>query len=298
MDRQTLSELPALVAVARAKSFTKAAAQLSVSPSALSQTVRALEQRLGLRLLVRTTRSVSVTDAGQQLLESVAPLLEQIDAEVAQVKSLKDSPAGTIRITSVEHAADTVLWPVVKALAAQYPDISFEISADYGLKDIVAEGFHAGVRLGEQVAPGMIARRISPDLQMVVVASPDYLEQHGEPKHPSDLVKHRCVNLRLPTHGGQLPWLFRNKKKEMNVRVEGRLVFNTLAPILDAVRHHLGLAYTVGDTVEHELESGELTQVLSDWTPTVPGYHLYFPDRRHHPAAFQLLLDQLSAGLR
>lgn len=296
MDRQTLGELPAFVAVAHAKSFTKAAAQLSVSPSALSQTVRALEQRLGLRLLVRTTRSVSVTDAGQQLLESVAPLLEQMDAEVAQVRSLKDSPAGTIRITSVEHAAETVLWPAVRALAAQYPDISFEIRADYGLRDIVAEGFHAGVRLGEHVAPGMIARRIGPDLQMVVVATPDYLQQHGAPKHPSELVQHRCVNLRLPTHGGQLPWLFRKSNKEMNVRVEGRLIFNTLAPILDAARQHLGLAYTILDTVKGEIDSGALVQVLTDWTPTVPGYHLYFPDRRHHPAAFQLLLDQLSAG--
>lgn len=293
MDRSTAGDLLAFLAVARERSFTRAAAQLAVSPSALSHTIRGLESRLGLRLLTRTTRSVAPTEAGERLLSNVGPLFEDVDKELSALTALRARPAGKLRITSVEHAAETILWPAVRKLLARYPDIEVEISADYGLTDIVAQRFHAGVRLGEQVAPGMIATRIGPDMRVVVVGAPSYFKRHPPPQSPGDLVGHRCINLRLPTHGGLLPWHFRKGRRELNVKVEAQLVFNTLPAIVQAALDGFGLAYTVADSVRPHLERGRLVGVLQDWCPLIQGYHLYYPSRRHHAPAFGLLLDAL-----
>lgn len=293
MERSTLVDLPAFLAVARARSFTRAAAQLSVSPSALSHRITQLEARLGLRLLTRTTRSVAPTVAGERLLATLGPLFEDVEKEVAALTELRSKPAGRLRITTVEHVGDSILWPAIRKLLARYPEIEVEISADYSLTDIVAQRFDAGVRLGEQVAPGMIAMRISPDLRMVVVGSPAYLKRHAPPKTPRDLVQHRCINLRLPTHGGLLTWNFRKGRRELNVKVDAALIFNTLAPMIQAALDGFGLLYTVSDTVQAHIASGRLVPVLEDWSATVQGYHLYYPSRRHHSPAFALLLDAL-----
>lgn len=293
MDRATLGDLHAFLAVAQARSFTRAAARLGVSASALSHTLRGLESRLGLRLLERTTRSVAPTAAGEQLLARVGPLLEDVEKELSSLTELRAKPAGQIRITAVEHAADTILWPVVRKLLTRYPDIKVEISADYGLTDIVAQRFDAGVRLGEQVAPGMVARRISPDLRMAVAAAPSYFKHHPPPELPGDLVHHRCVNLRLPTHGGFLPWHFQKGRRDINVKVDAALVFNSMQPIVQAGLEGFGLIYTLSDYVRAHVARGRLITVLDDWCPTYQGYHLYYPSRRHHSQAFSLLLDAL-----
>lgn len=293
MDRATLGDLHAFLAVAQARSFTRAAARLGVSASALSHTLRGLESRLGLRLLERTTRSVAPTAAGEQLLARVGPLLEDVEKELSSLTELRSKPAGQIRITAVEHAADTILWPVVRKLLTRYPDIKVEISADYGLTDIVAQRFDAGVRLGEQVSPGMVARRISPDLRMTVVGAPSYFKHHPPPESPGDLVHHRCVNLRLPTHGGLLPWHFQKGKRDINVKVDAALVFNSMQPIVQAGLEGFGLVYTLSDYTRAHVARGRLIAVLDDWCPTYQGYHLYYPSRRHHSPAFSLLLDAL-----
>lgn len=293
MDRTTVGDLLAFLAVARERSFTRAAAQLSISPSALSHTVSGLESRLGLRLLTRTTRSVAPTATGERLLSGVGPLLDDVDKELVALTALRSKPAGKLRITTVEHVGETILWPAIRKLLARYPDIEVEISADYSLTDIVAQRFDAGVRLGEQVAPGMIAMRISPDLRMVVVGAPAYFKRNAPPKSPRELVQHRCINLRLPTHGGLLTWNFRKGQRELNVKVEAALIFNTLSPMIQAALDGFGLLYTVSDTVQSHIDSGQLVPVLEDWSATVPGYHLYYPSRRHHSPAFALLIDAL-----
>jgi DNA-binding transcriptional LysR family regulator len=298
MQRDEMADLTAFVAVAQEASFTKAAAKLGMSPSALSQIVARLEKRLGLRLLTRTTRSVAATEAGERLMQTLVPALEQLDANVAALSELRDKPAGTIRITSVEHAAKTVIWPVLKKLLPDYPDISVEITLDYGLVDIVAERFDAGVRLGEQVAKDMIAVRMTPDIQMAVVVAPDYLEKREGPAVPQDLVSHRCINLRLPTSGGLYVWAFQKRGREIKVRTEGPLVFNTIDLIIDAALEGFGLAYVPMDQVEKHLKSGRLVTVLADWTPKLSGYHLYYPSRRQHHPAFALLVDALRYPVR
>jgi DNA-binding transcriptional LysR family regulator len=229
MPRHELNDLLAFVAVARERSFTKAAAKLGVSQSALSHTVRGLEERLGLRLLTRTTRSVAPTQAGDRLYKSVGPRFAEIEAEVASLSELRDKPAGTVRITAGEHAANTVLWPALAKLLPSYPDIKVEITVDYGLTDIVAERYDAGVRLGERVAKDMIAVRIGPELRMAVVGSRSYFERRKRPQTPRDLTAHDCINLRLPTHGGLYTWEFEKNKREVNVHVDGQLVFNNIA---------------------------------------------------------------------
>jgi DNA-binding transcriptional LysR family regulator len=293
MPRETVDDLIAFLAVARERSFTRAAAQLGVSQSALSHTIRGLEERLGLRLLTRTTRSVAPTEAGERLLGAVGPRLDEIAAELAALSALRDKPAGAIRITAGEHSARAVLWPAVAKLLPEYPDIRIEIVVDQGLVDIVAERYDAGVRLGEQVAKDMIAVRIGPDVRMAVVGAPAYFAARGKPKTPHDLTEHNCINLRLPTYGGLYAWEFEKGGRELKVRVEGQLVVNTNELRLEAARAGLGLAYLLEAHVSEALERGELVRALADWCPPFPGYHLYYPSRRQPTPAFALLLEAL-----
>jgi DNA-binding transcriptional LysR family regulator len=272
MPRQNVNDLLAFLAVAKERSFTRAAAKLGVSQSALSHTVRGLEERLGLRLLSRTTRSVAPTEAGERLLHSVGPRFDEIDAE---------------------HGADSILWPALAKLLPQYPDIKVEIIIDYGLTDIVAERYDAGVRLGEQVAKDMIAVRIGPDMRMAVVGAPSYFARRSMPKKPQDLTAHDCINLRLPTYGGLYAWEFEKRGRELKVRVEGQLVFNNIALRLNAALAGCGLTYLPEDQVKTHLADGRLIRVLDDWCPPFSGYHLYYPSRRQPTPAFALLVDAL-----
>jgi DNA-binding transcriptional LysR family regulator len=293
MERGHLDDLVAFVAVAREESFTKAAAKLGVSQSALSHTMRALEARLGVRLLTRTTRSVAPTEAGERLLQSLAPRFEEIDAALATVSELREKPAGSIRITATEYAADTILLPKLSKLLRQYPDIKVEIAIDYGLTDIVAQRFDAGVRSGEQVANDMIAVRIAPDMRMAVIGAPSYFRNHPEPKKPQDLIDHNCIKLRLPTHGGLYPWEFEKSGRELKVRVEGQLTFNTTAQMLSAALAGHGLAYVPDGWVQPYVAKRRLKRVLEDWCAPYSGYHLYYPSRRQSSAAFNLLVEAL-----
>lgn len=293
MPQSEIKDLQAFLAVARERSFTRAAAQLGVSQSALSHTIRALETRLGLRLLTRTTRSVAPTQAGERLLRTVGPRFDEIDAELSALSELRDEPAGTIRITTGEHSADTILWPALAELLPNYPDINVEVVIDYGLTDIVAERYDAGIRLGEQVAKDMIAVRIGPDMRMAVVGAPSYFEKRRRPKTPHDLTAHNCINLRLPTYGGLYAWEFEKNGREMKVHVEGQLVFNNIALRLNAALAGLGLAYLPEDIVKPYVTKRQLVRVLADWCPTFSGYHLYYPSRRQHTPAFSLLVDAL-----
>jgi DNA-binding transcriptional LysR family regulator len=293
MARETIDDLIAFLAVARERSFTRAAAQLGVSQPALSHTIRTLEARLGLRLLTRTTRSVAPTEAGQRLLQTVQPHFDGIEAGLAALTALRDKPAGSLRITSVEHAADTILAPALAKLLPDYPDIKVEITSDYGLTDIVAGRYDAGVRLGEQVAKDMIAVRIGPDFRMAVVGVPSYFERRSPPETPHDLTAHACIGLRLPTSGGLYIWPFAKDGRELKVRTEGQLVFNTVTLMLDMALAGLGLAYVPEDVVQAHLEKDRLVRVLADWCPPVSGYHLYYPSRRQPVPAFTLLVDAL-----
>ena len=293
MPRQNVNDLVAFLAVARERSFTKAAARLGVSQSALSHTVRGLEARLGLRLLARTTRSVSPTEAGERLLHTVGPRFEEIEAELEALSELREKPAGTIRINAIDYVADTILWPKLAKILSQYPDIKVEITIDYGLADIVAERYDAGVRAGEQVAKDMIAVRIGPDMRMAVVGAPSYFKQRSEPKTPQDLISHHCINLRLPTHGGLYAWEFEKGGRELKVRVEGQLVFNGTYQMLNAALAGFGLAYVPEDLAQPHLARGRLKRVLAEWCPPYSGYHLYYPSRRQSSAAFALLVEAL-----
>jgi len=293
MPRENLNDLLAFLAVARERSFTKAAAQLGVSQSALSHTMRALEERLGLRLLTRTTRSVSPTEAGERLINTIGPRFEEIDTELAALSAFRDKPAGTLRITAGEHSAETVLWPALARLLPDYPDIRAEIIIDYGLTDIVAERYDAGVRLGEQVAKDMIAVRIGPDMRMAVVGAPAYFARRKRPRTPQDLTDHSCINLRLPTYGGIYAWEFEKDGRELKVRVEGQLVFNNIGLRMNAVMAGLGLAYLPEDQVRAHMADGRLVRVLADWCPPFPGYHLYYPSRRQSSPAFTVLVEAL-----
>jgi DNA-binding transcriptional LysR family regulator len=293
MPSESFNDLASFAAVAQEKSFTRAGAKLGVSTSALSQTIRNLEERLGIRLLTRTTRSVAATEAGERLLRTVAPRFEEIEAELAALSSLRDRPAGTIRITAGEHPAVLVLQPVLKKLLPAYPDIRVEIVADYGLTDIVAQGYDAGVRLGEQVAKDMIAVRIGPDIRMAVVASPAYLKKYPAPQSPHDLTEHNCINIRLPTYGGLFTWEFGKDSRELKVRVDGQIIVNNIALRLASARDGLGVAYMPEDQALPEIRARRLVRVLDSWCPPYPGYHLYYPSRRQHTPAFTLLVDAL-----
>ncbi|MGF6242011.1 MULTISPECIES: LysR family transcriptional regulator [Paraburkholderia] len=293
MARENFNDLLAFLAVARERSFTRAAAQLGVSQSALSHTIRGLESRLGLRLLTRTTRSVSPTPAGERLLATVGPRFEEIDEELAALSELRDKPAGTIRITTDENAARNVLRPKLAQLLREYPDLKVELMVDYGLTDIVAQRFDVGVRLGDRVAKDMIAVRIAPDMRMTVVGAPSYFAKRTRPKTPQDLTDHNCINLRLPTYGGLYAWEFEKSGHELKVRVEGQLVFNASTQMLDAAVDGCGLAYVPEEMARPYLADGSLKAVLKDWCPAFPGYHLYYPSRRQSSRALGVLIDAL-----
>jgi DNA-binding transcriptional LysR family regulator len=293
MQRGDLDDLLAFLAVGREGSFTKAAAKLGISQSALSHTISELEARLGVRLLTRTTRSVSPTEAGERLLQTVGPRFEEIEAELAAVRELREKPAGTIRITATEYAADAILLPKLAKLLPAYPDIKVEIIIDYGLTDIVALRYDAGVRSGEQVAKDMIAVRIGPDMRMAVVGAPSYFDARPAPEKPQDLIDHNCIALRLPTHGGLYAWEFEKGGRELRVRVDGQLTYNTTAQMLSAALAGLGLAYVPEGLAQPHLAEGRLKRVLEDWCLPYSGYHLYYPSRRQPSAAFALLVDAL-----
>jgi DNA-binding transcriptional LysR family regulator len=287
--RENVTDLLAFLAVVRERNFTRAAAQLGVSQPALSRTIRDLEMRLGVRLLTRSTRSVAPTEAGERLAQTVGPHFDGIDAGLAALSAMREKPAGSLRVTSVEHASDTLLAPAVARLLADYPDIRVEIINDYGLTDIVAGRFDAGVRLGEQVARDMIALRIGPDFRQVLVGAPSYFANHPRPETPHDLTGHACINLRLPTSGGLWPWPFAKDGRELRVRVEGPLAFNTISLILNTALAGLGLAYLPEDVVRQHVRAGHLVPVLPDWSPLMTGYHLYYPNRQPSPAFARLV---------
>jgi DNA-binding transcriptional LysR family regulator len=293
MARADLNDLTAFLAVARDGSFTKAAARLGVSQSALSQTLRNFEARLGIRLLTRTTRKVSPTEAGERLIQTAGPRLEEVEAELAALTALRDKPAGTVRISAGEHAADLVLWPAIEKLLPTYPDITVEIVIDNGLTDIVAERLDAGVRLGEQVAKDMIAVRIGPDLRMAVVAAPSYFVDRKRPRSPQDLTAHNCINLRMRTSGGIYAWEFEKGGRALRVRVEGQLVVNTATLAVKAALAGTGLAFVPEDRVMRYIEEGRLLRVLADWCPPFAGFHLYYPSRRQPAPAFAVLAEAL-----
>ncbi len=293
MPRENLNDLQAFIAVARERSFTRAAAQLGVSPSALSHTLRALETRLGVRLLTRTTRSVSPTEAGERLLRNVAPRFDEIDAELTALRDMHDRPAGSLRITCSEHALQALLWPKLTQLQRQYPEIKVEVSIDYRLIDIVAERFDAGIRYGDQVARDMIAVRIAPDERFLIVGAPAYFARHTAPKTPQALAEHDCINLRLPTRGGLYAWELQKGRRELHVQVDGPLVFNSITPILQATLAGFGLAFLPENMVRAHLDAGRLQSVLEDWCPPFTGYHLYYPNRRQHSRAMTLLVETL-----
>lgn len=293
MPRQSINDLIAFRAVAEERSFTRAAAQIGVSPSALSHAMRGLEERLGVRLLTRTTRSVAPTEAGERLLAGIGPHFDGIEDALAALSGLRDKPAGTIRITSGVHAAQTILWPAVAKLLPDYPDLTVEISVEAGFVDIVAERFDAGVRLGETVAQDMIAVRIGPDMRMAAVAARSYFAARKPPRTPHDLARHDCINLRLPTLGGLYAWEFEKGGRALNVRVAGQLIVNDVALVLQAALDGAGIAYLPEDHVEAELDAGRLARVLEAWCPPFPGYHLYYPSRRQQPPALTLLVEAL-----
>ena len=293
MPRQNVNDYLAFIAVARERSFTKAAAQMGVSQSALSYTVRTLEERLGIRLLTRTTRSVSLTEAGERLLDSIGPRFDEIEAEIAALGAMRDKPSGTVRITAVEHAAETILWPKLAPVLRDYPDISIEIISEYGLKDIVADRYDAGVRLGEQVDKDMISLPIGPAFRFAIVGAPAYFEGRDLPVTPQELTEHDCIRLRLPTHGGFYIWDFQKAGRDLKVRVDGRSAFNTIGMMRQAALDGLGLAYLPEDQVQAAIADGRLVRVLEDWCPPRTAYHLYYPSRRQHSPAFAIVLDAL-----
>ena len=293
MLKDNINDLISFMVVARERSFTRAAAQLGVSQSALSHAMRNLESRLDVRLLTRTTRNVAPTEAGEKLYQRLSPHLQEIAQEIAALRDSRERPAGNIRLTAGEHAMNTIIWPRIKPFMQQYPDIHIEVTVDNGLTDIVDERFDAGIRLGEQVARDMIAVRIGPDMRMAVVGSPDYLASHGVPQTPHELQQHRCINMRLPTKGGLYAWEFERDGEPLRVRVEGQLTLNCLPQRIEAAEAGLGLAYVPEDTIAEGVAAGRLQHVLADWCVPFAGYYLYYPSRRQHTTAFALLVEAL-----
>jgi DNA-binding transcriptional LysR family regulator len=293
MARNNFNDLIAFRAVAQERSFTRAAAQMGVSTSALSHTMRGLEERLGIRLLNRTTRTVVPTQAGERLLQAVGTLFDGVEAELASLGELRDKPSGTIRITTSAHAAKTILEPALIPLLGRYPDLKVELSAEAGFVDIVAERFDAGVRLGETVAQDMIAVRIGPDMRMAAAAAPAYFERYAPPLVPHDLARHNCINLRFPTYGGLYAWEFEKEGRALNVRVDGQMIVNDTTIALQAAMDGLGIAYITDDQVQPLIAEGRLVRVLEDWCPPFPGYHLYYPSRRQHSSGFVALIEAL-----
>jgi len=293
MARESFDDLAGFLAVAQERSFTRAAAKLGVTPSALSHSIQGLEARLGVRLLNRTTRSVSASEAGERLLLTIAPRFEEIQVELARLREMKDKPVGTIRINAIDYAVDTILWPKLTPLLRAHPDIHVEIAIDYALTDIVAERFDAGVRSGFQVAKDMIAVRIGPDFRFAVVGSPVYFKGRKALKTLADLADHICINLRLPTYGGVYAWEFERGGREEHVRVGGQLTFNTTGRMLTAALDGFGLAYVPEDLATQHIAEGRLTPALEEWWPTAGGYHLYYPSRRQGSPAFAAVVEAL-----
>lgn len=293
MVRRNLNDLLAFVTVAREGSFTRAAAALGVTQSALSQTIRALEERLQIRLLTRTTRSVSPTSAGERLMQAIGNRFDEIEAELDALTELRDKPAGTVRITCGDYVLHSVLLPKLAPLLREYPDIRLEFDVNYGFRDIVADRFDAGVRLGKTIDKDMIAVPIGPPMRLAVVASPDYFKAHGKPKVPQDLMKHHCINQRMQSSGGLYVWDFERRGQQMNVRVDGQLIFNTTQPQVDAALAGLGITLLPEDELRPYLEDSRLLRVLEDWCPKFEGYHLYYPSRRQPSPAFSLIVQAL-----
>jgi DNA-binding transcriptional LysR family regulator len=293
MERTDFNQLTWFQAVAEERSFTKAAARLGVAQSTLSHAIKQLEARMGIRLLTRTTRNVATTVAGERLLQTIAPRMTEIEEEIAALTAFRDKPSGSIRLTLSDHALDTVVWPKLKPVLAAYPDISVELLLDSSFRNIVEEGYDAGVRLGESVEKDMIAVRIGPDWRLIAVASPDYLAAHGRPQHPQDLVRHRCINTRQESAGGLYAWEFEKDGKELRVRVDGQLTFNNSYAMVDAAVSGFGIAYVPDSMVEAPLAAGALELVLDDWSPPFDGYFLYYPSRRQNLLAFQIIVDAL-----
>lgn len=293
MRREELVDLNAFMVVAEEQSFTRAAAKLGTSQSTLSHTIRRLETRLNVRLLTRTTRRVAPTEAGERLLTTLVPALDTISSEIASLSELSERPSGTVRITTSEHAAKTLLWPALAKILPNYPDLHVELAIDASLTDIVAERFDAGVRLEETIARDMIAVPIGPPLRMAVVGAPSYFERHPIPRKPQDLSQHTCINLRLPTSGGVYAWELEKGKRALRVRVDGQLTFNNVPMIRQAALDGFGLACVMEDQISAYLEEGRLIRVLEDWCPAFPGYHLYYPSRRQSSAAFRLIVEAL-----
>lgn len=287
------NNLLAFIVVARECSFTRAAAQLGVSQSALSHTMRGLEEKLGVRLLTRTTRGVTPTEAGDRLLANVGPYYDGIEAELAALSDFRDKPAGTVRITAHDHAASTILWPKLSRLLPEYPELRIEININYRLVNIVAERYDAGVRRSDQVARDMVAVRIAPDLRMAVVGAPGYFANRSRPKEPSDLTAHNCINLRLATHGGLYAWEFAKGRKKLEVQVQGQVICNTTPQKLTAALEGHGLAYIPEDIAQPYIDQGRLVRVVAEWCPNYTGYHLYYPSRRQPSPAFALVVDTL-----
>jgi DNA-binding transcriptional LysR family regulator len=293
MRREELGSLAMFLAVAEERSFTKAAAKLGISQSALSHSMRRLEAKLGLRLLTRTTRSVSPTEAGERLIETLRPALDDIDARLAALTELRDRPAGTVRITTSAHAARAVLWPVIHRITAENPDVNVEVNIESGLVDIVADRYDAGVRLGERLEQDMIAVPISPRLRMAAFGAPSYFAKRGTPQTPYDLAEHDCISLRMSTSGGLYAWEFERGGKEVRVKAEGQLVFNDAGLIMSAALAGHGIAFMLEDHVREHLANGTLVRVLEDWCEPFDGYYLYYPSRRQPSPAFSLVLDAL-----
>lgn len=293
MARRNLNDLLGFVTVAREGSFTRAAASLGVTQSALSQSIRGLEERLKIRLLTRTTRSVSTTAAGERLLLAIGQRFDEIESELDALTEMRDKPAGTVRITCGDHVLHTILLPRLVPLLREYPDIKVEFDVNYGFRDIVADRFDAGVRMGTTIDKDMIAVAIGPALRLAVVASPDYFAAHAVPKMPRDLTDHRCINQRMPTSGGLYVWDFERRGRKVNVRVDGPLILNTSPPQVDAALAGLGVALLPEDEVMSHVDAGRLVRVLEDWCPKFAGYHLYYPSRRQPSPAFSLVVDAL-----
>lgn len=293
MARTDLNQLIWFQAVAEERSFTRAAAKLGVAQSTLSHTIKQLEARMGIRLLTRTTRNVATTAAGERLLQTLSPRIAEIEEEIAALTALRDKPSGSIRLTLSDHALESVVWPKLKPVLSAYPDISVELLLDSSFRNIVEEGYDAGVRLGESVEQDMIAVRIGPDWRLVAVASPGYFATREKPQHPRELVEHVCINMRQETSGGLYAWEFEKDGKELRVRVDGQLAFNNSYAMIDAAVSGYGIAYVPESIVEQHIASGELIQVLEDWSPFFDGYFLYYPSRRQNLPAFQVIVDAL-----
>ncbi|OJF90241.1 LysR family transcriptional regulator [Pararhizobium antarcticum] len=293
MPREDFNDLLWFLAVAEDRSFTKAAAKLGITQSTLSHTIKRLENRLGLRLFTRTTRSVSLTEAGDRLYYALLPSIRDIRGQLEALSDLRDKPSGTVRITLSDHALETVAWPKLEPVLKAYPEIRVELSRDNGLRNIVEDGFDAGVRLGESIEKDMIAVRIGSDWRMLVVASPDYLAEKSVPQHPQDLLGHNCINMRQATAGGLYTWEFEKAGQELRVRVAGQLTFNSSYPMVQAAVKGLGIAFVPEDLVGIQLASGALLTLLDDWTPPFPGYYLYYPSRHQNSPAFRVVVDAL-----